>query len=395
MTTPSRIPEPKLINPDMVAVMTDRFSGYYHVFADWIGANAPELVIAVVIGFALYVVLSWIKRKAASKAALRGDDGRFATVAWRALSRTKRFFRIILAVELVNAVANTPVPLSHIIFILFTVAAVVQLAIWVREIILALIERRAFQSGTEHDTLQSAMTLIKLGVSFAVFAIAAIVILDNLGVNVTGLIAGLGVGGIAIGLAAQGIFSDLFAAISIIFDRPFKRGDTITYGTTTARVEKIGMKSTRLRALSGEEKIISNSKLLDLEITNNTQTIYRRITFIFNLVQHIAPALAAKIPGILQEIVETHEGEFIRAGFTTFGPSSLDFQLVFDVNSDDIDVMFASRHAIGIAIAQRFAKEGIEFAYPTQTTYTAAPDGTLVMPYAAAAASPTKAASKK
>ena len=395
MSTPSRILETKLINPDVVAATTERLRSYYDVFADWIGNNAPELVIAVVIGFALYAVLSWIKRKAAVKAALRGDDGRFATVAWRALSRTKRFFRIILAVELVNSVANTPAPLSRVIFVIFTVAAVIQLAIWVREIILALIERRAYQSGAEHDTLQSAMTLIKLGVSFAVFAIAAIVILDNLGVNVTGLIAGLGVGGIAIGLAAQGIFSDLFAAISIIFDRPFKRGDTITYGTTTARVEKIGMKSTRLRALSGEEKIISNSKLLDLEITNNTQTIYRRITFIFNLVQHTAPALAAKVPAMLQEIVEAHEGEFIRAGFTTFAPSSLDFQLVFDVNSEDIDVMFASRHAVGIAIAQRFASEGIEFAYPTQTTYTAAPDGTLVMPYAAPASMPAKPAAKK
>jgi small-conductance mechanosensitive channel len=395
MSTISRIPEPKLINPDMVSVMTTRIRGYYELFADWIGDNAAELLIAAVIGFAVYMVLSWIKRKAAANALRRGDDGRIATVAWRAVSRTKRFFRIILAIELVNSVANTPAPLSRAIFVIFTVAAVIQLAIWLREIILALIERRAYQSGTEHDTLQSAMTLIKLGVSFAVFAIAAIVILDNLGVNVTGLIAGLGVGGIAIGLAAQGIFSDLFAAISIIFDRPFKRGDTITYGTTTARVEKIGMKSTRLRALSGEEKIISNSKLLDLEITNNTQTIYRRITFIFNLVQHTAPALAAKIPGILQEIVEAHDGEFIRAGFTTFAPSSLDFQLVFDVNSEDIDVMFASRHAVGIAIAQRFASEDIEFAYPTQTTYTAAPDGTLVMPYAAPATAPAKPAAKK
>ena len=395
MSTPSRIAEPKLLNTDMWSAMDGRLASYYRLFAEWMGNNAPELVIAAVIGTLLYFVLSWIKHKAATNAARRGDDGRIATVAWRALSRTKRFFRIILAVELVNSFANTPEPASRIIFICFTVAAVVQVAIWLREIILALIERRAYQSGTEHDTLQSAMTLIQLGVSFAVFAIAAIVILDNLNVNVTGLIAGLGVGGIAIGLAAQGIFSDVFAAISIIFDRPFKRGDTITYGTTTARVEKIGMKSTRLRALSGEEKIISNSKLLDLEITNNTQTIYRRITFIFNLVQHTDPALAAKVPGILQEIVEAHEGEFIRAGFTTFAPSSLDFQLVFDVPSEDIDVMFASRHAVGIAIAQRFASEGIEFAYPTQTTYTAAPDGTLVMPYAAPLAMPTKPAAKK
>jgi small-conductance mechanosensitive channel len=374
----------------MWTAMNERLVGYYQLLAEWIRENALELLFAVAIGFALYFALSWVKRKAAAIAARRGDDGTIATVAWRAVSRTKRFFRIILAAELVNSVANTPAPMSRAIFVLFTVAAVIQIAIWLREIILALIERRAHQSGTEHETLQSAMTLIKLGVSFAVFAIAAIVILDNLGVNVTGLIAGLGVGGIAIGLAAQGIFSDLFAAISIIFDRPFKRGDTVTYGTTTARVEKIGMKSTRLRALTGEEKIISNSKLLEMEITNNTQTVYRRVSFLLSLVQHTAPALAAKVPAILQEIVEAHEGEFIRAGFTTFAPSSLDFQLVFDVPSEDIDVMFATRHAVGIAIVERFAKEGIEFAYPTQTTYTAAPDGTLVMPYATPALAPVK-----
>jgi small-conductance mechanosensitive channel len=383
-------PEPKILNPDMWSTMNERLTGYYQLITEWIRENALELVAAVAIGFAIYFALSWVKRKAAIIAARRGDDGTIATVAWRAVSRTKRFFRIILAVELVNSFANTPAPLSRAMFVIFTIAAVIQVAIWLREIILALVERRAHQSGTEHETLQSAMTLIKLGVSFAVFAIATIVILDNLGVNVTGLIAGLGVGGIAIGLAAQGIFSDLFAAISIIFDRPFKRGDTVTYGTTTARVEKIGMKSTRLRALTGEEKIISNSKLLEMEITNNTQTVYRRVNFLLSLVCHTSPALATKVPAILQEIVEAHDGEFIRAGFTTFAPSSLDFQLVFDVPSDDIDVMFASRHAVGIAIVERFAREGIEFAYPTQTTYTASPDGTLVMPYATPAPMPAK-----
>ncbi len=374
--------EPKLMNADMWSRMQARLEGYYRLFADWISANALELTIAGSVGVAIYFLLSWLKRKAAAIATKRGDDGSITTIAWRAVSRTKRFFRIMLAAELVNGFANAPAPVARVILFLFTISLVVQVAIWLREIILSLIERRAYQSGTEHETLQSAMTLIKLGVSFAVFAIATIVILDNLGVNITGLIAGLGVGGIAVGLAAQGIFSDLFAAISIIFDRPFKRGDTITYDTTTARVEKIGMKSTRLRSLSGEEKIISNSKLLEKEITNNTQTIYRRVTFVLSLVQHIDPALSAKIPAILKEVVEAHQGEFIRAGFTTFSPSSLDFQLVFDVPSDDIEVMFHTRHAVGIAIAQRFAKDGIEFAYPTQTTYTAAPDGTLVMPYA-------------
>jgi small-conductance mechanosensitive channel len=373
--------EPKLLNPDMATHMQSRLTGYYQLFDSWIRDNALELLVAVGIGFALYLLLSWVKRWAAGRAAKRGDDGSILTIGLRAISRTKRFFRIMLSAEMVNGFANAPEPVARTIFFLFTIAAVVQIAIWLREIILGAIERRAYQDGAEHDTLQSAMTLIKVGVTFVLFAIAAIVILDNLGVNVTGLIAGLGVGGIAIGLAAQGIFSDLFAAISIIFDRPFKRGDTITYDTTTARVEKIGMKSTRLRALSGEEKIISNSKLLDKEITNNTQTVYRRVTFNLSIVQHTPPTLAIQIPAILKDIVEAHHAEFIRSGFATFAPSSFDFILVFDVQSEDLNDMVAARHAIGLAIMERFRSEGIEFAYPTQTTYTAAPDGTLVMPY--------------
>jgi small-conductance mechanosensitive channel len=301
----------------------------------------------------------------------------------RTLARTSKFFRVMVAIELVNQMANAPAALTQTVDILFTIAIVIQVAIWLREIILGLIERRAGEGIHEHETLQSAMVLIRLLVSFALFAVAAIVVLDNLGVNVTGLVAGLGVGGIAIGLAAQGIFSDLFAAISIIFDKPFRRGDTVSYDNTVARVEVIGMKSTRLRALTGEEKIISNSKLLEKEITNNTLTLYRRVTFVLTLVYQTPPALARRVPDILRAAVEANGAQFIRAGFNNFAPSSLDFHLVFDIESDDVEEMFQARHDIGIAIIDSFAREGISFAYPTQTTFTAAPDGTMVMPYAA------------
>ncbi|MFN5632498.1 MAG: mechanosensitive ion channel family protein, partial [Sphingomonadales bacterium] len=193
---------------------------------------------------------------------------------------------------------------------------------------------------------------------------------------------GLGVGGIAIGLAAQGIFQDLFAAISIIFDRPFKRGDTISYDVSTATVERIGMKSTRLRAVTGEEKIISNSKLLDKEITNNTTTAFRRTTYRLSLIYQTPPEKARRIPDMLRAIVEAENEEFVRAGFVGFGPSSIDFELVFDVRSDDFEETFTTRHNVGLTILERFRDEGILFAYPTQTTFTAAPDGSYVLPYA-------------
>jgi small-conductance mechanosensitive channel len=367
------------IQPDAVI---PRIQYYWDTTATWVQGNIFELGIAVIAAIVVFLALSWLKRIASKIARESEHRAQVKSIVARTLARTSKFFRVMVSIELVNQIANAPATLTHAIDILFTIAIVVQVAIWLREIILGLIERRAGEGLHEHETLQSAMVLIRLLVSFALFAVAAIVILDNLGVNVTGLVAGLGVGGIAIGLAAQGIFSDLFAAISIIFDKPFRRGDTVSYDNTIARVEVIGMKSTRLRALTGEEKIISNSKLLEKEITNNTLTLYRRVTFVLTLVYQTPPALAKRIPEILREVVESNGAQFIRAGFNNFAASSLDFHLVFDIESDDVEDMFQARHAIGIAIIDRFASEGIFFAYPTQTTFTAAPDGHMVMPYA-------------
>ncbi|WP_395629670.1 mechanosensitive ion channel family protein [Sphingorhabdus sp.] len=373
------------IQPDAVI---PRFQCYWDATVTWVQGNVFELSVAIGMAIIVFIALSWLKRIASKIARETEHRAHVKSIVARTLARTSKFFRVMVSIELVNQIANAPAALAHAIDILFTIAIAVQVAIWLREVILGMIERRAGEGLHEHETLQSAMVLIRLLVSFALFAVAAIVILDNLGVNVTGLVAGLGVGGIAIGLAAQGIFSDLFAAISIIFDKPFRRGDTVSYDNTVARVEVIGMKSTRLRALTGEEKIISNSKLLEKEITNNTLTLYRRVTFVLTLVYQTPPALAKRIPEILREVVESNGAQFIRAGFNNFAASSLDFHLVFDIESDDVEVMFRARHDIGIAIIDRFAREGISFAYPTQTTFTAAPDGHMVMPYAPPAPAP-------
>src|SRR5204863_2647144 len=134
------------------------------------------------------------------------------------------------------------------------VGAALQGAVWARPLILGVISHRiGEQAGT---TLGNATTIIRVLVSIVLFAPAIVVILDNLGINVTALVAGLGIGGIAIGLAAQGIFSDLFAALSIVFDRPFRRGDLVRYGETTGTVERIGLKTTRLRGVTGEQVIM-------------------------------------------------------------------------------------------------------------------------------------------
>lgn len=353
----------------------------------WLQQHWLRILIAA--GFAAVIVVALLAvRRFGATLCNRDKPGKVGwwKVAGRTLTRTNLFFIIMTAMQTTQGIADPPPIVSATIQTLFTIAMVFQGAIWARELILGAVEHR---TGTTHqvgEALGSAIGVVRLLVTFAVFAIALVVVLDNLGINVTGLVAGLGVGGIAIGLAAQGIFADLFAALAIVFDAPFRRGDTISYDNTTGTVEDIGLKSTRLRSATGEERIISNKQLLDKEIQNFTQRDYRRIIFTLNIKAETPPERMRAIPAILREVVQQADQHFVRAGFVTFGPSSHDFQVEFDSPSPAFEPFYDARHAVGLAIIERFAKEGIALAYPTQTTYTAAPDGTMIMPYAAPSA---------
>lgn len=348
----------------------------------WIESHSVEIAIAFAVGAAIFMGLLFVRDRIRGFARKQGDRLDVSTIAARALGKTNRLFLMLVSIKAVTGAANTPDEINRIIVFLFTIAAVIQAAIWVREVILGFIEKRASNADGEiSETLTNALALIRVIVTVAVFAVATIMILANLGVDVTGLVAGLGIGGIAIGLAAQGIFEELFAALAIIFDKPFQNGETIGYDNTVATVEKIGLKSTRLRSVFGEEVIISNSNLLDKEIINYTRLDRRRTRFGIGVIYQTDPKQASGIPALLQDIVEKHDGKFIRSGFVGFGDSSINFELDFDIMSNDYDVVYNKRHMIGLAILQRFNAEGLEFAYPTQTTFTADPNGKMIMPY--------------
>ena len=374
----------KPIDTPLVPTMPDIGSSIQRVSVDgsrWLTEHYVELLFAVVIGTAIFFLLGAIKRLGARYVRNNSELTGYRTIIGTAIARTSKFFMLMVSAELVVTFASAPSSFDRLVHVLFTISVVVQVAIWLREVILGLIIRRTSQDPDQHETLENAMTLIRLLVTFVLFAIAAIMILDNLGVDVTGLIAGLGVGGIAIGLAAQGIFSDLFAALSIIFDKPFRRGETISYDTTVGTIEKIGLKSTRLRAITGEEIIISNTNLLDKEIVNMTRLARRRTRFGIGVIYQTKPHEARRIPDLLKRIVEEHDAVFVRCGFVGFGDSSINFELDFDIMSSEYDVVYQGRHTIGLAILQAFNEEGLEFAYPTQTTFTAAPDGEMILPY--------------
>ncbi|MFD1034969.1 mechanosensitive ion channel family protein [Sphingomonas hankookensis] len=346
--------------------------------ARWIADNWLQVLIALGIGSAIVLVLLVLRRWGMKLA--RDDRAGWGSVAGRAIGRTGLFFMVMLAAKLVDGYASAPPMVTTTIEFLFTVAAVFQAAIWAREVILGAVERRTASDHYHGEALASAMGLIRLLVTFALFAIALIVVLDNLGVNVTGLVAGLGVGGIAIGLAAQGIFADLFAALSIIFDKPFRRGDNVSYDQTNGSIAEIGLKSTRIRSVTGEERIISNKNLLDKEITNNTRRSHRRASFAIGVTYQTDAETCARIPAILREVVEAEDRVFVRCGLTGFGASSIDFELLFDSSGADYVAFYDGRTAVGIAILRRFAAEGIEIAYPTQVNFNARADGTIVDP---------------
>ena len=317
-------------------------------------------------------------------------DGRDVTT-WqgfvgRMVRRTRSFFLAAFAAEIAVRTVAPPGAILGFITLVFTVAGAIQGAIWVREFILSLVDRRA-ATAEDKAGLASASGIIRVLVNVVVWSLAFILVLDNLGVNVTALVAGLGVGGIAIGLAAQGIFSDLFAALAILFDRPFRVGDTIRWGSVTGRVEAIGLKTVRIRSQSGEQVIVGNTKLLGDQISNLHRIEERQVIMVVGVTYQTKSQLLEAIPLEVEAIVDARpECRFDRCHFVRFADSALDFEIVFFTKGQAFLTMMDARHAVGLAILRRFDELGIDFAYPTQVALLARADARVIDPPMALAA---------
>jgi small-conductance mechanosensitive channel len=345
----------------------------------WFDAHWGDIAVATGAALVLFAILYGLRMLARRREVRLAPDISLTDIFLRAAARTKTLPLVLVSLCLAIPYTSPPAAVLGLVSVTLTATLALQGAAWLRDILIGVVQRRAAESGSE--TLVNAMAIIRLLISVALFAIAAIIILSNIGVNVSGLIAGLGIGGIAIGLAAQGIFADLFAALSIIFDRPFSNGETIRYDTTVATVERVGLKSTRLRSVNGELLIISNTNLLNKEIANFARLERRRVQLLVGVVYQTTPTRLRALPALIERVIRACGHEFIRSSFTGFGASSLDFEAVFDVMSEDINIVAAGRTAVGIALFETMHAEGYEFAYPTQTTFTAAPDGSMILPY--------------
>lgn len=202
------------------------------------------------------------------------------------------------------------------------------------------------------------------------WSIILLIVLDNLGVNITTLIASMGIGGIAVALAAQSILGELLASLSIAMDKPFVIGDFIVIDGFMGSIEKIGMRTTQIRSLSGELIIFSNTDLLRSRVRNYKRMQERRILFTLD-VEYGTPAdTVARIPAMVREIIESEEmTRFDRAHFKAYGASSLVFEFVYYVLSREYTDYMDVQQRINLAIYRRFESDGIAFAFPTQTVH--------------------------
>jgi len=329
---------------------------------DWFIANQLGLLIggiAAGVIIAALLALRWLGQRAVE----RDPDRRsWKSVIGGALARTSLLFMVVAAADSFATYASVPHGVARIVDIAFVVAFALQGAIWGRELILGVIRRRAAKQDGG-GALANAMAIIRVFVSVTLFSIAGILILDNLGVNVTALVAGLGIGGIAIGLAAQGIFSDLFAALSILFDKPFKKGDTIRYDSSTGTVERIGLKTTRLRSITGEQLIMANTKLLEREIHNLAQAKARRITIYLAIGGESSVEAVDAVGEAATQAVEAQKGcKLVRCVLSGAGSAALAYDLVYDDPSRDNDLLARNRSAVLRSLIEQLAEHKLVLA---------------------------------
>jgi small-conductance mechanosensitive channel len=287
------------------------------------------------------------------------------------LNQTRWFTYFALGLYLGMLVLNIPAEIHKWLVAGIQIVFILQLGFWGSGLI-SFYVNRGVATRVEEDHGEDATMLDTLGLigNIILWVVLGLIILDNLNVEISSLVASLGIGGIAVALALQNILGDLFASLSISMDKPFVIGDFVEVDEFEGDVEDIGLKSTRIRSLSGEELIFSNADLLNSRIRNYKRLEKRRISFSFGVVYGTSADKLEKIPQIVEEIITPLEKvQFERAHFKSMGDYSLNFGIVYYVLDPEYKSYLDIQQIINLEIYQRFEQEGIQFAYPTQTLY--------------------------
>lgn len=345
--------------------------------SQWSLALAAALAAYFVMRTALGLARGRIRRIAQADPSARGL-AEVRPVLAQVLDRTSGPLLTVASVLVGLSVVDLPSRWSDRIAQLWYVTVALQLALWGARLIDVLMARQLQRHAAPGSSPQATVsrTLIGWGLNTALWAVVALAVLSNLGFNITAFVASLGIGGIAIALAAQNILGDLFASIAIALDKPFEVGDSINNGSVSGTVEHVGMKTTRLRSPAGEQIVVSNTELLKGALRNFKRMQTRRIEFSFGVSHATTPEQAAAIPAMVRRLVEAQpQLVFDRAHFAKLGESSLDYQVVYIMQTPDYLQYMDNQQAINVGLMRELAAMGVALASPTRTVVLAGAGG--------------------
>ncbi len=279
--------------------------------------------------------------------------------------RTRVWFLWALALWIAETLLVVPQRVDRVFDHAMLVLTALQVGMWAHAAVGYLLHHRR---GVSQDVdLTGSLAIVNFVAGVAIWTLVLLLALDNLGVNITALVAGLGIGGIAVALAVQAVLGDLLASLSIALDKPFIVGDVLSIGGATGRVEKIGISSTRLRSIDGEQIIVSNADLLKSRIHNYGRMFERRVLFKFGVAYDTPRAKLAKIPALVEEAVREHDKtRFERSHFVAFGDYALQFETVYFVLDADYQRHADIQQAINLDLHEQFERLGVQFALSTE-----------------------------
>lgn len=331
-------------------------------------AVALAVTTAVVVALRLLLTLFATRlRKLAQTTETTWDD-----IVIHTISRTRLLFLLVVAVQVGSRALELPAQVRSLLGGITILTALVQAGIWATAALKFGLARHREAMLKEDRAAATTMSALGFVGQVLIWSVVLLLSLDNLGIDVTALVAGLGVGGVAVALAVQNILGDLFASLAIVLDKPFVLGDFIIVDDLLGSVEAIGLKTTRIRSLGGEQLVFSNADLLKSRLRNFGRMAERRVVFRVGVTYQTTRDRLEAIPQIIREAIEAQPGtRFDRSHFFEYGDFSLNFETVFHVLSPDYNTYMDIRQAINLRIFEEFGRRGIEFAYPTQTVFLA------------------------
>lgn len=343
--------------------------------AEYLGTDLLKWAIILCLTAVVWAVLKFVKTRfsrritaMASRTSAHWDD-----ILARCLQKTHGAFLLMASLYLSAQFAGADLRTLSLLYKFFVVGMFFQTALWGNEILAYGLGRyltRHYGSGSAEKEKQDALStysVINVTAKFILWTVLFLLLLDNLGVNITALVTGLGIGGIAIALAVQNILGDIFASLTIVMDRPFEVGDFIVVDDRSGTVEAIGLKTSRVRALSGEQLIFPNKKLVETDIQNFKRMEQRRIDFTFKVDYQTSAEVIREIPQRVAEIVKKHpQVKFDRSHLSKLGDSALEFQTIYIILSSDYTLYMDIQQQINMDIFQLITELKADFWYPTK-----------------------------